>query len=121
MKLVLTIDDSAVMRQMVKFTLESTGMYRCLEAEDGEAALRQLEQHTPDLIVCDINMPRMNGYEFTRALRQKPAFLATPLIMLTTENNEEAMQKSKDAGATGWMSKPFQPEKLLSVMKKFQL
>lgn len=120
MKLVLAVDDSAVMRQMVKFTVESAGSYRCIEAEDGQAALEILAQHTPDMIISDINMPRMNGYEFTRALRQIGQFKFTPVIMLTTENNDEAMKKSKEAGATGWMAKPFQPDKLLGVLRKFQ-
>lgn len=121
MRLVLAIDDSAVMRQMVKFTVESTGGYRCIEAEDGQAALDLLAQHEPDLIISDINMPRMNGYEFTKALRGNAKFKFTPVIMLTTENNEEAMQKSKESGASGWMAKPFQPDKLLAVLRKFQL
>lgn len=121
MKTVLTVDDSAVMRQMVRFTLESTGGYKCLEADDGKSALGVLSTHMPDVIVTDINMPHMNGYELTKTLRADARFKFTPIIMLTTETNESAMERGKEAGATGWMSKPFQPEKLLAILRKFDL
>jgi two-component system, chemotaxis family, chemotaxis protein CheY len=116
---ILTIDDSAVMRQMVRFTLESTGQHSCLEAEDGEAALALLEREMPDLIITDLNMPRVNGAELLKILRAREAFKFMPIIVLTTENNEEAQRRCKEAGATGWMAKPFQTDKLLQVVKKF--
>ena len=116
---ILTVDDSAVMRQMVRFTLESTGQHCCLEAEDGEAALHVLERETPDLIITDLNMPGVNGIELLKILRSRDAFKFTPIIVLTTENNEEAQRRCKEAGATGWMAKPFQTDKLLQVVKKF--
>lgn len=116
---ILTVDDSAVMRQMVRFTLESTGRHQCFEAEDGQAALQVLEHEMPDLIITDLNMPKLNGIELTKLLRSREAFKFTPIIVLTTENNEDAQRRSKEAGATGWMAKPFQPDKLLQVVKRF--
>lgn len=121
MKTILTVDDSAVMRQMVRFTLESSGQYQCLEAEDGVDALNLLKEHTPQVIVSDINMPNMNGYELVEALRADERFKFIPIIMLTTEDNEAAKKRSKEAGATGWISKPFQPEKLLTLLKRFEV
>lgn len=121
MKTILTVDDSAVMRQMVRFTLENSGQYKCLEAEDGRDALNVLENHTPQVIVSDINMPNMNGYEFVEALRKDERFKFTPVIMLTTENNDAAKKRSKEVGATAWISKPFQPEKLITLLRKFDM
>lgn len=116
---VLTVDDSAVMRQMVKFTLESTGAHACIEAEDGAQAMQLLQHETPDLIISDINMPHMNGYDFVTALRADARFKFTPILMLTTEVNDAAQKRSKEVGATGWLAKPFQPDKLLQVIAKF--
>lgn len=116
---VLTIDDSDVMRQMVRFTLESTGQHRCLEAEDGLQALELLQQETPDLIITDLNMPYVNGIELVRRLRVLPQFKYTPIILLTTETNESLQREGREAGATGWLSKPFNPEKLLHLVGKY--
>ena len=78
-----------------------------------------LERETPDLIITDLNMPGVNGIELLKILRSRDAFKFTPIIVLTTENNEEAQRRCKEAGATGWMAKPFQTDKLLQVVKKF--
>ena len=117
--LVLTVEDSDVMRQMVRFTLESTGQHRCLEAEDGLQALELLKSEEPDLIITDLNMPHVNGIELVRKLRCLPSFKYTPIILLTTEKNEALRQEGKEAGANGWLQKPFNPEKLLHLVNKY--
>lgn len=119
--LVLTVDDSDVMRQMVRFTLESTGQHRCLEAEDGLQALELLKNEEPDLIITDLNMPHVNGIELTRKLRCLPTFKYTPIILLTTEKNPDLREEGKEAGASGWLQKPFNPEKLLHLINKYNV
>lgn len=116
MKTIMTVDDSASLRQMVAFVLKDAG-YRVVEAKDGLDGLAQL---TPavDLILSDINMPKMDGLEFTRQLRAQAEYRFVPVILLTTESHPEKRQEGKAAGATGWIVKPFSPEQLLAVVRK---
>lgn len=116
-KAVLCVDDSASMRQMVAFTLESAG-YRPVTAGDGEDALRQLAAARFDLIITDLNMPRLDGIGLIRKVRSDPRHMGVPIVMLTTESEESKKQAGKAAGATGWIVKPFEQTKLVAVVKK---
>ncbi len=114
---ILAVDDSASMRQMVTFTLKSAG-YRVVEAVDGQDALEKSAQSDFDLVLTDQNMPRMDGINLTKNLRNHPKFKSTPILILTTESSDQMKQAGRSAGATGWMVKPFDPAKLLEVIKK---
>lgn len=116
-KKALTVDDSKTMREMVSFTLKGAG-FDVLEAEDGQQAVNILKNGRVDVVVTDLNMPNMNGIELIKALRADPAHKATPILMLTTEADGSKKEEGKNAGATGWIIKPFQPENLVSVVKK---
>jgi two-component system chemotaxis response regulator CheY len=116
-KRVLTVDDSKTMRDMVSFTLKGAG-FEVLEAEDGVRALSVLSSNAVDLVITDINMPNMDGVTLTKQLRAKPNFKSTPILILTTEGGEEKKAEGRAAGATGWIVKPFAPDKLLQVVKK---
>ena len=113
----LTVDDAVTMRKMVTFTLRSAG-FEVIEAGDGVEALQKLSGTSVDLVITDVNMPRMDGIEFTRKAR---AFLngrAVPILILTTESELEKKNQARAAGATGWIVKPFQQEQLLAVVNK---
>src|SRR6266446_3648624 len=114
---ILAVDDSASMRQMVTFTLKGAG-YEVVEAQDGHEALGIAKTKTVNLVLTDINMPKMDGIALIRALRALPNYKFTPMLMLTTESAPEKKQEGKAAGATGWMVKPFNPEQLLPPPKK---
>lgn len=116
-KKVLAVDDSRTMREMVSFTLKNAG-YEVIEAEDGKAALGAMIGHRIDAVITDLNMPNMNGFELIRSLRSDPAYKFTPILMLTTEGDVAKKEEGKAAGATGWLVKPFNPEKLVDVIKK---
>lgn len=116
-KKVLAVDDSKTMREMVSFTLKGAG-YDVIEAEDGKAALAMLGGATVDAVITDLNMPNMNGFELIRALRGNPSYKFTPILMLTTEGDAAKKEEGKAAGATGWIVKPFNPQKLVDVVKK---
>jgi two-component system chemotaxis response regulator CheY len=116
-KTIMVVDDSASMRQMVNFTLEGAG-YAVVEAEDGVDALAKCGRQKMDLIITDLNMPNMDGIQLIRQLRAAPSYRFTPIVLLTTESHQEKKVEGKTAGATGWIGKPFQPEKLLAVVKK---
>lgn len=116
-KTVLAIDDSASIRQMVSFTLKSAG-YEVLEAVDGQDGLEKAKSHQISLVLTDQNMPRMDGLTLIRTLRSLPQYKTTPLLMLTTESSDAMKQQGRAAGATGWLVKPFDPQKLLEVVKK---
>lgn len=116
-KTILTVDDSTTMRQMVAFTLSKAG-FNILEAEDGVAALDLLKGQSADLIITDVNMPRMDGITLVKNLRALPQFKFTPILILTTESGQDMKAKGKECGATGWIVKPFSPEKLLDVVGK---
>lgn len=116
-KRILAVDDSKTMRDMVSFTLKGAG-YDVLLADDGVNALSALDGENVDLVITDVNMPNMNGIELVQKLRSDPKFRATPILILTTESDASLKQQGRAAGATGWIVKPFVPEKLLQVVKK---
>lgn len=116
-KLVLTVDDSASIRQMVAFTLKSAG-YDVMEATDGEDGLNKAKSASASLILTDQNMPKMDGLTLIKSLRTMPQYRTTPILMLTTESSDAMKSAGKAAGATGWLVKPFDPQKLLEVVKK---
>ncbi|MDX1693378.1 MAG: response regulator [Ketobacteraceae bacterium] len=116
-KKVLIVDDSSSMRQLLRMSLSGAG-YEVLEGVDGSDALGKLDGQPVSLIVSDVNMPNMNGIEFLKALRGKQQYRFTPVLMLTTENEESLMSQGKAAGAKAWMIKPFKPEKFLSAVEK---
>jgi two-component system chemotaxis response regulator CheY len=116
-KKILTVDDSASIRQMVGFTLKSAG-YEVSEAPDGQAGFAQAQGARFDLVLTDQNMPGMDGLSLIRALRKLPSYGATPVLMLTTESSEQMKTMGRAAGATGWLVKPFDPQKLLDVVKR---
>ena len=116
-KRILAVDDSASIRQVERLVLGGAG-YDVVEAVDGRDALTRLASATPALILTDLNMPNLNGLDLIRAVRANPAFRFTPIVMVTTESNDEKKQAAKAAGATGWIVKPFTPDQLLAVVKK---
>ena len=116
-KKVLTVDDSRTMREMVSFTLKGAG-YEVVEANDGQHALTVLGSSKVDLVIADLNMPIMDGLTLIRKLRATPQYRTTPILMLTTESSDAMKAAGKASGATGWLVKPFDPQKLLEVVKK---
>lgn len=116
-KRILTVDDSKTMRDMVSFTLRGAG-FEVVEAEDGVKALSLLERTPVDVIITDINMPNMDGVTLTRKIRERPSNRSTPVLILTTEGGEDRKADGRAAGATGWIVKPFAPDKLLQVVNK---
>lgn len=116
-KTILAIDDSASIRQMVSFTLKSSG-YEVTEAVDGMDGLDKAKSKTFNLILTDQNMPRMDGITLIKTLRSMPQYKSVPILMLTTESSDAMKQQGRAAGATGWLVKPFDPQKLIEVVKK---
>lgn len=114
---ILAVDDSASMRQMVSFTLKNAG-YNVVEAMDGQDAWEKSASRDFDLVLTDQNMPRLDGLGLTRKLREHPNFKSTPILILTTESSDQMKQAGRAAGATGWLVKPFDPAKLIAVIKK---
>jgi len=114
---ILTVDDSTSMRQMVKATLQSAG-YGVIEAADGQEALDFARDNAVDLVISDVNMPRMDGITLIHELRTLPSYRLTPLLLLTTESSQEKKMEGKRAGATGWIVKPFNPDQLLATLKR---
>ncbi|MBL8338171.1 MAG: response regulator [Rhodoferax sp.] len=114
---ILAVDDSISMRQMVSFTLKNAG-YEVVEAVDGEDAFEKARQRSFDLVLTDQNMPRLDGIGLTKRLREHPSFKTTPILILTTESSDQMKQAGRAAGATGWLVKPFDPAKLIEVIKK---
>lgn len=114
---ILAVDDSISMRQMVTFTLESAG-FNVVEAVDGQDALDKANQFDFNLVLADQNMPRLDGIGLTKKLRDNPKFKDTPILILTTESGDAMKQAGRAAGATGWMVKPFDPAKLIEVIRK---
>lgn len=116
-KRILTVDDSKTIRDMLAFTLTKAG-YEVVQAEDGQQGLDALARNAVDVVITDINMPVMDGFEFIRRMRAMPAWKATPILVLTTETSAEKKGQARSAGATGWIVKPFDPNKLLAVIDK---
>jgi len=114
---ILAVDDSASMRQMVSFTLKGAG-YTVVEAVDGVDALTKAKAQSFDCVVTDVNMPNKDGIALIKDLRALPNYKFTPMLMLTTESGMDKKQQGKEAGATGWIVKPFNPDQLLKTIKK---
>ena len=114
---IMTVDDSVSVRMMVGFSLKEAG-FEIVEAVNGIDALSKLDEHEISMVVADVNMPEMDGIEFVRKMRQHPRHKFTPVVMLTTESHESIKNKGKEAGATGWIVKPFKPDQLLGVVRK---
>ena len=120
---VLAVDDSRTIRDMVRLTLDGAG-HRTIVAEDCEHALRILDDGLPDglprpdLVITDINMPRLDGIGLIRALRQRPSTRLVPILVLSTESAQTLKAQARDAGATGWIVKPFDPDRLLQALDR---
>ncbi|WP_412479151.1 response regulator [Azonexus sp. IMCC34839] len=116
-KTILAVDDSASIRQMVSFTLKSAG-YEVVEAVDGMDGLEKAKSKSINLVLTDQNMPRMDGLTLIKSLRAMPQYAKTPILMLTTESSDAMKSQGRAAGATGWLVKPFDPQKLIEVVRK---
>ncbi|HWZ64763.1 MAG TPA: response regulator [Steroidobacteraceae bacterium] len=114
---ILAVDDSPSMRQLVKLTLSSGG-HEVDVATDGVEALLVADKQQFDVVITDVNMPNMDGIALVRELRRRSNYRFTPLLMLTTESTSDRKQQGKEAGATGWLVKPFDPDRLLSIVTK---
>lgn len=117
MTTILAVDDSASMRQMVAFTLKGAG-FDVVEAVDGVDALDKAKDTSVDLVLSDVNMPNMDGITLIKELRMLSDYKFTPMLMLTTESGGDKKVQGKEAGATGWIVKPFNPDQLLSTINK---
>lgn len=117
MRSILAVDDSPSMRKMVSFTLTGAG-FKVVEAVDGVDALEKAQMQEIDLVLADQNMPRLDGIGLTRKLREDPKFQNTPILILTTESSDQMKQAGRAAGATGWLVKPFDPNRLIEVIQK---
>ena len=116
-KCILTVDDSKTIRDMVTFTLKNAG-FDVMEAEDGQKALDVLASRKPDVVITDLNMPNMDGLTLIQRLRGMPDYKTMPILMLTTEQGDDKKSQGRSAGATGWIVKPFDPDKLIQVIAK---
>lgn len=116
-KTILAVDDSASIRQMVAFALKGAG-YEVIQAVDGQDALDKASTHQVNLVLTDINMPRMDGLKLLELLRKLAHYKNIPILILTTETGDEIKAKGRAAGATGWLVKPFDPKRLLEVIGK---
>lgn len=116
-KTALVVDDSPTMRQMVAFTLVNAS-FTVIEAVNGKDAVAKVAGKKVDLVVTDLNMPEMDGITLIKELRKTPDFRYTPILMLTTESAIEKKRQGKEAGATGWIVKPFNPDVLLKTIAK---
>lgn len=114
---ILAVDDSTSMRQMVSFTLKGAG-YEVIEAADGQEAFDLAKLGKVDLVLSDVNMPIMDGITLIKELRGLNDYKFVPMLMLTTESASDKKSEGKAAGATGWIVKPFNPDQLLTTIKK---
>jgi two-component system chemotaxis response regulator CheY len=119
-KTIMVVDDSISIRQVVGIALKQAG-YDVIEGVDGKDALAKLTGQKVNLIISDVNMPNMDGITFVRELKTRPAYKFTPVLMLTTESQEDKKEQGKAAGAKAWMVKPFKPEALLAAVQKLTL
>jgi two-component system, chemotaxis family, chemotaxis protein CheY len=114
---ILAVDDSPSMRDMVRITLTGAG-FEVTQAADGQQALDLARKSEFDLVLSDVNMPVMDGIELIRALRAESSYRHTPILMLTTEGSADRKREGKEAGATGWIVKPFDPAQLVATMHR---
>jgi len=116
-KTIMTVDDSVSVRMMIGFSLKEAG-YEVVDAEDGFDALSKLDEHDIAMVLADVNMPEMDGIEFVNKMKAHPKHKFTPVVMLTTESDDSMKGKGRQAGATGWIVKPFKPEQLIELVQK---
>jgi two-component system, chemotaxis family, chemotaxis protein CheY len=116
-KRILTVDDSRTMRDMLKLALEDAG-FVVIQAEDGVHGLEVLEDAHPDVIITDINMPRLDGFGFIQGVRGDERLRGVPILVLTTESDPTKKDRAREAGATGWIVKPFNPAKLVDAIRR---
>jgi two-component system, chemotaxis family, chemotaxis protein CheY len=116
-KTILSVDDSVSALQMIKLTLAGAG-YQVVQAANGADGLGKARASRVDMVLTDLNMPVMDGLTLIRELRKLPAFKGVPIVFLTTESDAAMKQQAKAAGATGWITKPFQQDQLLAVVRK---
>jgi two-component system chemotaxis response regulator CheY len=114
---ILTVDDSRTMRDMLRMALVKAG-FNVVAAVDGEHGLEVLSESGADVIITDINMPKLDGFGFIERVRQTEAHRATPILVLTTESDPDKKDRARRAGATGWIVKPFNPDKLIEAVRK---
>lgn len=119
-KTIMIVDDSSSLRTVVGIALKGAG-YDVVEGCDGKDALSKLTGQKVHLIVSDVNMPNMDGITFVKAVKQLPAYKFTPIVMLTTESQDEKKKQGQEAGAKAWVLKPFKPDQLLAVVQKLVL
>jgi len=119
-KTILIVDDSTSLRAAVRIALDSAG-YDVVEAADGQDALGKLDGRKLHLVISDVNMPRLDGYGFVTAMKQKASYKYTPVVMLTTEDSAAKKERGREAGVKAWIVKPFQPPTLLNVVSKLVL
>lgn len=117
MKTILIVDDSRTVRESLKFFLTEGG-YQVIEGCDGQDALKVIEGKSCDLVITDVNMPNMDGLTLLAELRKMKEYKFTPILVLTTESQQNIMDKGKELGATGWIVKPFDNDKVMAVIKK---
>ena len=117
-KIVLTVDESRTMRDMLMLALGDAG-FTVVQAVDGVHGLEVLDSmDQPDVIITDINMPRMDGFGFIEGVRASDRYRTTPILVLTTESDQSKKEKARAAGATGWIVKPFAPDKLIDAVRR---
>ena len=116
-KTILTVDDSVSMRMLLKNALTAQG-FQVEGANDGVHGLERMHELAPDLLITDINMPRMDGFELIEAVRALPQFRGTPILVLSTEFSDDKKARARSAGATGWITKPFDAVKLAAAVRK---
>jgi two-component system chemotaxis response regulator CheY len=116
-KLILTVDDSASMRMLLKTSLTAQG-FAIEGANDGLHGLERIQEVNPDLLITDINMPKMDGFELIEEVRKLPQFRGLPILVLSTEFSDEKKARARSAGATGWITKPFDPSKLGAAIRR---
>ena len=114
---ILTVDDSRTMRDMLMLALKSAG-FDVVQAIDGVHGLEVLASSSPQVIITDINMPRMDGFGFIEGVRRDDKYRGIPILVLTTESDDSKKARARQAGATGWIVKPFSPEKLVDAIRR---
>ena len=114
---VFTIDDSPTIRSILKTTLTDAG-FEVFQADNGRDGLGMIDFYKPDVVITDLNMNIMGGYGVIKEIRQQPRYASLPILVLTTQTSEETKQKVRELGATGWITKPFDPEKLVRIIHR---
>jgi len=120
LKDVIVVDDSKTMRMLISFALGKYWGCQIREAGNGVEALERLAESTPDLMVVDINMPEMNGLELITNVRRDPTKRSLPIVVITTEGSDQDIRKGMQAGATEYLVKPFQPQKLYAIIDRLE-